>query len=80
MSISRVGDDQDRVRANYDGNYARLVTVKGHYDPANLFRLNHNISPWSPLTLNPDVLSTGTGAHHRSGQKDGGEDGKSGSL
>jgi hypothetical protein len=44
MSISP-GDDQDRVCANYRGNYYRLVGIKRHYDPANLFRLNHNIAP-----------------------------------
>ncbi|MFJ9815202.1 FAD-binding oxidoreductase [Streptomyces sp. NPDC101151] len=39
------GDDQDRVRANYRGNHARLVELKRRYDPGNLFRLNHNIAP-----------------------------------
>jgi FAD/FMN-containing dehydrogenase len=39
------GDDQDRIRANYKGNYARLVQVKQKYDPDNLFRVNQNIKP-----------------------------------
>jgi FAD/FMN-containing dehydrogenase len=39
------GDDQDRIRANYKGNYDRLQEVKGHYDPGNLFRHNQNITP-----------------------------------
>jgi FAD/FMN-containing dehydrogenase len=39
------GDDQNRVRANYRGNHARLTALKRRYDPANLFRLNHNIAP-----------------------------------
>jgi FAD/FMN-containing dehydrogenase len=38
-------DDQDRIKANYKGNYDRLVQVKGKYDPANLFHLNQNIKP-----------------------------------
>ncbi|MGW0561404.1 FAD-binding oxidoreductase [Streptomyces sp. NPDC003016] len=39
------GDDQDRIRANYRGNYDRLVEVKRAYDPGNLFHLNQNITP-----------------------------------
>jgi FAD/FMN-containing dehydrogenase len=39
------GDDQDRIRANYKGNYDRLVEVKRAYDPGNLFRINQNITP-----------------------------------
>ena len=38
-------DDQDRIRANYRGNYERLVAVKRQYDPGNLFHLNQNIKP-----------------------------------
>jgi FAD/FMN-containing dehydrogenase len=39
------GDDQDRIRASYRGNYDRLVEVKRTYDPGNLFRVNQNIAP-----------------------------------
>jgi FAD/FMN-containing dehydrogenase len=39
------GDDQDRIRDNYKGNYDRLVTIKKKYDPANLFHMNQNIKP-----------------------------------
>ncbi|MDP9295535.1 MAG: FAD-binding oxidoreductase [Actinomycetota bacterium] len=39
------GDDQDRIKANYRGNYDRLVDVKRKYDPDNLFHLNQNIKP-----------------------------------
>jgi FAD/FMN-containing dehydrogenase len=39
------GDDQDRIKANYRGNYERLVDVKRKYDPDNLFHLNQNIRP-----------------------------------
>ncbi|MDQ4005134.1 MAG: FAD-binding oxidoreductase [Actinomycetota bacterium] len=38
-------DDQDRIKSNYRGNYDRLVSVKGKYDPDNMFRLNQNINP-----------------------------------
>jgi FAD/FMN-containing dehydrogenase len=39
------GDDQGRIKANYKGNYDRLVQVKRTYDPGNLFRVNQNIKP-----------------------------------
>jgi FAD/FMN-containing dehydrogenase len=38
-------DDLGRVRQAYGANYERLVQVKRHYDPANLFHLNQNINP-----------------------------------
>jgi len=39
----------DRVRDGYgDAKYQRLVAVKNRYDPANLFRLNQNITPSPP--------------------------------
>lgn len=38
-------DDQSRIKANYRGNYERLVQVKQAYDPGNLFHLNQNIRP-----------------------------------
>jgi len=39
------GDDQERIRDNYKGNYDRLVTIKKKYDPGNLFHMNQNIKP-----------------------------------
>ena len=39
------GDDQDRIKANYKGNYDRLVEIKRKFDPDNLFHLNQNIKP-----------------------------------
>ncbi len=38
-------DDQDRVKANYRGNYQRLLDIKRKYDRDNLFHLNQNIKP-----------------------------------
>jgi FAD/FMN-containing dehydrogenase len=39
------GDDADRVKENYGGNYERLARVKADWDPENLFRMNQNIPP-----------------------------------
>jgi len=38
-------EGQDRVKAAYRGNYARLTQVKAKYDPSNLFHVNQNITP-----------------------------------
>ena len=38
-------DEGERVRSAYGPGYDRLAQVKRQYDPANLFRLNHNINP-----------------------------------
>lgn len=40
-----MNEGQDRVRASYRDNYARLSEVKKKYDPANFFRVNQNIVP-----------------------------------
>ncbi|MCE9662221.1 FAD-binding oxidoreductase [Halomonas sp. M5N1S17] len=38
-------EGEERVRATYRDNYARLARIKAEYDPGNLFRGNHNIPP-----------------------------------
>jgi hypothetical protein len=42
------GDEQDRVHEAYCERWDRIVSVKTHYDPDNLFRLNQNIPPIKP--------------------------------
>ena len=46
MYVNYTGEgDEDKVRASYPAEtYARLAAVKAHYDPANRFRFNQNIS------------------------------------
>ena len=39
------GDEDDRVPEAYQQRWERLVAIKSHYDPDNLFRLNQNIRP-----------------------------------
>jgi FAD/FMN-containing dehydrogenase len=44
--VNNLGEEgQDRVRAAYGDNYARLTALKTSYDPDNLFRVNQNVKP-----------------------------------
>jgi FAD/FMN-containing dehydrogenase len=38
-------EGEDRVKATYGGNYAKLARIKRKYDPNNFFRVNQNIRP-----------------------------------
>jgi len=38
-------EGQERVKASYKHNYARLKKIKQVHDPTNLFKVNQNISP-----------------------------------
>ena len=38
-------EGDDRIRATYRDNYARLAAIKAKYDPRNFFRVNQNIQP-----------------------------------
>jgi FAD/FMN-containing dehydrogenase len=38
-------EGQERVQSSFRDNYARMVAIKGKYDPTNLFRVNQNIQP-----------------------------------
>jgi FAD/FMN-containing dehydrogenase len=38
-------EGEGRLQATYGDNFPRLAALKKKYDPANLFRVNHNIRP-----------------------------------
>ena len=45
INFQTADEDEDRVRASYGANYARLAEIKRAYDPENLFRSNRNVRP-----------------------------------
>lgn len=43
--VNFISESEGREREAFGPNYDRLVELKNKYDPANLFRLNQNITP-----------------------------------
>jgi FAD/FMN-containing dehydrogenase len=51
INFQTADEDHERIRAAYGANYNRLVQIKQHYDPDNLFRANRNIRPQARLSV-----------------------------
>ena len=45
INFQTADEGEERIRASYGKNFARLGEIKAKYDPENLFRMNRNISP-----------------------------------
>jgi FAD/FMN-containing dehydrogenase len=46
LNFAGLGEEKEAlVKAGYGENYERLAALKAKYDPANLFRMNLNITP-----------------------------------
>ena len=44
--VNLIADDEtERIPSAYGPNYDRLVDLKSHWDPTNLFTSNYNIPP-----------------------------------
>jgi FAD binding domain/Berberine and berberine like len=49
--VNYVSDEGEAsARASYGPNYDRLLALKNKYDPTNLFRMNHNVTPGGAAT------------------------------
>ncbi|MEV6877843.1 FAD-binding oxidoreductase [Amycolatopsis sp. NPDC051128] len=47
--VNNLGNEgPERVKSAYGPNHDRLAALKRAYDPANVFRLNHNVAPLLP--------------------------------
>ena len=44
VNFMMADEGEERVRSTYGANYGRLAQAKQKYDPANFFRVNHNIA------------------------------------
>ena len=51
-------EGEERVKAAYRDNYARLAQIKAKYDPHNFFHVNQNIQPASKVFGQGLQLST----------------------
>ncbi len=45
INFQTADEEDDRVRATYGANHARLAAAKAQFDPGNFFRCNRNIRP-----------------------------------
>ena len=45
INFQTADEGEDRIRASYGANYARLAEIKRAYDPDNVFRSNRNVRP-----------------------------------
>jgi FAD/FMN-containing dehydrogenase len=43
--VNFISEEEGEERSAYSANWERLVALKNHWDPDNVFRLNQNVSP-----------------------------------